>query len=207
MTGNSDAVYSAAIEKVDSVERAIELLESKELIPGGQPMSLLIIRDSLLHLTRAAAPAATTVECLVAFSRIADTVDMELITSEVANQVCHKTMAAYNILDDGVDKLEQPRIELEGCVNRVKEQIRWGGSAWHSSGSADTAALTHRPPGPLIGAKPLWAPIHLFSALASRPALRLSLPTLRFRLRRSSTPSTVCDTYSKLGTVFPMPRA
>ncbi|EED83610.1 predicted protein [Postia placenta Mad-698-R] len=58
---------------------------------------------------------------------------------------------------------------------------------------------------PLIGAKPLWAPIHLFSALASCPALRLSLPTLQFRLRRSSTPSTVRDAYSKLGTVFPMP--
>ncbi|EED77225.1 predicted protein, partial [Postia placenta Mad-698-R] len=122
MTGNSDAAYSTAIEKVDSVERAIELLESKELIPGGQSMSLLIIRDGLLHLARAAAPAATTVECLVAFSRIADAVDMELITSEVANQVCHKTMAAYNILDDGIDKLEQTRIELEGCVNRAKEQ-------------------------------------------------------------------------------------
>ncbi|KAF9801124.1 hypothetical protein IEO21_10200 [Rhodonia placenta] len=49
---------------------------------------------------------------------------MELITSEVANQVCHKTMAAYNILDDGVDKLEQPRIELEGCVNRYQKNIR-----------------------------------------------------------------------------------
>ncbi|KAF9798314.1 hypothetical protein IEO21_10749 [Rhodonia placenta] len=124
MTGNSDAAYSAAIEKIDSVERAIELLESKELIPGRQPMSLLIIQDGLLHLARAAAPAATTVECLVAFSRIADAVDMELITSEVANQVCHKTMVAYNILDDGVDKLEQTRIELEGFATRAKEQVR-----------------------------------------------------------------------------------
>ncbi|EED81900.1 predicted protein [Postia placenta Mad-698-R] len=59
----------------------------------------------------------------------------------------------------------------------------------------------------VIGAEPRWAPIHLFSALASRPALRLSLPTVRFRLRRSSTSSTVCDAYSKLGTVVPMPRA
>ncbi|OSX63833.1 hypothetical protein POSPLADRAFT_1138552 [Postia placenta MAD-698-R-SB12] len=60
---------------------------------------------------------------------------------------------------------------------------------------------------PLIGAKPLWAPIHLFSAVASRPALRLTHPTLRFRLRRSSTSSTVRDACSKLGTVVPMPRA
>ncbi|KAF9797102.1 hypothetical protein IEO21_10910 [Rhodonia placenta] len=59
----------------------------------------------------------------------------------------------------------------------------------------------------LIGAKPLWAPIHPFSTVASRPALRLNHPTRRFRLRRSSTPSTVRDAYSKLGTVVPMPRA
>ncbi|KAF9808278.1 hypothetical protein IEO21_07921 [Rhodonia placenta] len=59
----------------------------------------------------------------------------------------------------------------------------------------------------LIGAKPLWAPIHLFSAVASRPALRLGHPTLRFRLQRSSTSLTVRDTYAKLGTIVPMPRA
>ncbi|KAF9798349.1 hypothetical protein IEO21_10741 [Rhodonia placenta] len=59
----------------------------------------------------------------------------------------------------------------------------------------------------LIGAKPLWALIHLFSAVASCPALRLGHPTLRFRLQCSSTSSTVRDACSKLGTVVPMPRA
>ncbi|OSX64551.1 hypothetical protein POSPLADRAFT_1137999, partial [Postia placenta MAD-698-R-SB12] len=120
----SDAAYRAALEKIDNIESAVELLESKELIPGGQPPSLLMIRDGLLHLARSAAPAAITMECLVAFSRIADAVDTDQITSEVANQVCHKTMVAYNILDEGIDKLEHTRTELEGCVNRAKEQVR-----------------------------------------------------------------------------------
>ncbi|KAF9801244.1 hypothetical protein IEO21_10170 [Rhodonia placenta] len=57
----------------------------------------------------------------------------------------------------------------------------------------------------LIGAKPLWAPIQLISAITSRLALRLSHPTLRFRLRHSLMSLTVRDACSKLGAVVPMP--
>ncbi|OSX62432.1 hypothetical protein POSPLADRAFT_1142788 [Postia placenta MAD-698-R-SB12] len=122
-SGNSDVMYSTAIKKINNTNWALELLKSKELILGGQLLSLLTIRDGLLHLACTAAPGAVTLECLVAFSRVIDTIDMDHITSEVVNQVCHKTMVAYNILDEGVDKLEKLQTELDGCVNWAKEQV------------------------------------------------------------------------------------
>ncbi|KAF9803141.1 hypothetical protein IEO21_09754 [Rhodonia placenta] len=124
LLGNSDATYNAALEKINNADRARELLESKELIPSGQPLGLMTIHNGLLHLARSAAPAAITLECLVAFLRVADAVDMDLITSEVANQVCHKTLTAYNILNDGAEKIEQLSIALDGCMNRAVEQVR-----------------------------------------------------------------------------------
>ncbi|OSX63646.1 hypothetical protein POSPLADRAFT_1139766 [Postia placenta MAD-698-R-SB12] len=123
MSGNSNAAYSTAIKKINNTDRAVELLESKELILRGQSLSLLTIHDSLLHLAHTAAPAAVTLECLVAFSRVIDTVYMDHIASEVVNKVCHKTMLAYNVLDEDSNKLEQLQTELDGYINWAKEQV------------------------------------------------------------------------------------
>lgn len=122
--GLSDTTYMAVMEKIDDVDKAIALLEARELIPGGQQPTLLTIWDGLLHLDRTAAPSAITVECLVAFSKIAGAIDLEHVTSEIATKVCNKTMVAFNILDEGIDKFEETRTALEGCVNRAAEQVR-----------------------------------------------------------------------------------
>ncbi|KAF9804518.1 hypothetical protein IEO21_09351 [Rhodonia placenta] len=99
----------------------------------------------------------------------------------------------------GNPTLVGPRREAAGDADRLdtgmQKRSPWTPGARGIINEAKERKEKERQTKAVIGAKPLWAPIHLFLTVASRPALRLGHPTLRFHLRRSSTPSTLFDTF------------